>query len=116
MTLDGGLSARADSLGPVSSVLSAAASVDEDASAATDAVAAAKAESAAAADCRFRLRLGSPSSVTSAISVSGWPTRAVNSLSPMIRRTGTVFDLVSGLLVPAPSAPVSEAITMLSTL
>ena len=55
-------------------------------------------------------------SPTTATTVSGWPTRAVSSRSPMIRSTGTKFDLVSGLLVPAPRAPVSDAITMLSTL
>src|SRR5687767_6933237 len=54
---------------------------------------------------------GTPSSVTQATSGSGSPTLAHRVLSPSIRITGRLLARTSGLLVPAPSAPVSDAIT-----
>src|SRR5262245_20414838 len=54
---------------------------------------------------------GTPSSVTHAAIDSHSPTLTVRFFSPSILITGRLFARTSGLLVPAPSAPVSDAIT-----
>ena len=58
---------------------------------------------------------GIPSSMTLVVRTIGSPTLAVRISSPNTETTGGVFARDSGLLVPAPRDPVSEAITMLST-
>ena len=62
-----------------------------------------------------RLGFGKPSSHTWVVRLIGSPTRATLTWSPGTVTTGGILALDSGLLVPAPREPVSEAITMLST-
>jgi len=56
-----------------------------------------------------------PSSLTSETSVSGSPTFTLRAVTSWIRTVGGLFARTSGLLVPAPSAPVSDAFTTSST-
>src|SRR5262245_30532566 len=69
-----------------------------------------------AANCLASLDFGMPSSETTAINVSGSPTRTERVLSPSSATIGGLFARTSGLLEPAPSAPVSDAFTTSSTL
>ena len=55
-----------------------------------------------------------PSSVTVAVSSSGWPTLAVSVFEPAMAMTGGLSARSSGLLVPAPSAPLSDMRSMFS--
>src|SRR6185436_1288313 len=72
---------------------------------------------ACAAATRARLRgFGMPSSLTSETSVNGCPTFTFRLLTSSILTTGGLFPRTSGLLVPAPSAPVSDAFTTSSTM
>ena len=59
---------------------------------------------------------GMPSSVTSDATDTGCPTFTVSALLPCTFTTGGLFARTSGLLDPAPSAPVSDAFTTSSTL
>ena len=69
-----------------------------------------------AAATRDRSRgFGMPSSFTSETSVSGSPTFTLRAVTSWILTVGGVFARTSGLLVPAPSAPVSDALTTSST-
>src|SRR5436305_9061625 len=61
-------------------------------------------------------RFGMPSSVTVATIVTGCPTLALSVLLlPSTFTVGGLFARISGLLEPAPSAPVSDARTTSST-
>jgi hypothetical protein len=57
---------------------------------------------------------GTPSSFAYAISVSGLPTCARRSPESIVS-SGATLARTAGLLTPAPSAPCSDACTMLST-
>src|SRR5947199_75964 len=56
-------------------------------------------------------RFGTPSSFTWVMMVSGSPVLIVRALISSTLSVGGVFARTSGLLVPAPSAPVSDAFT-----
>src|SRR6185295_5660603 len=72
---------------------------------------------ACAAATRARLRgFGMPSSLTSETSVTGCPTLTFRLLTSSILIAGGLLPRTSGLLVPAPSAPVSDAFTTSSTM
>src|SRR5688500_14182103 len=61
-------------------------------------------------------RFGIPSSVTTADRVTVSPTLAVKDLRPCTSNFGGLLARISGLLLPAPSAPVSDARTTSSIL
>ena len=60
--------------------------------------------------------LGMPSSVTSTTSGTASPTFTSMRRGPCTSSTGGVLARTSGLLLPAPSAPVSDAFTTSSIL
>src|SRR4051812_12416283 len=61
-------------------------------------------------------RFGTPSSLTRTARSTGFPTLTVTLVGPSILTAGGLFARISGLLDPAPRAPVSEAFTTSSTL
>ena len=63
-----------------------------------------------------RRALSRPSSSTSAVIVTGLPTVVSRSVGPSRVIVGGSLPRVSALLCPAPSAPVSDMKTMLSTM
>src|SRR5262245_8474542 len=64
-----------------------------------------------ASNCSRVRAFGMPSSVSFTTVVSVSPTFTDRVFGPSIATTGDLFDRIVGLLVPAPSAPVSDAFT-----